>query len=798
MNPFENVMLNKLYPFTKDLIERDILVVVPRKEDHNAVKVEMTIEAILGEFGLDHRSKILITDELNNTNGKGYRYIWITGGVEVGNILGIHSKYVRSPELDFMEMAKNFDEEYARLEKFIPENFPENDYPEVTLISTLGELNSLVSSCSTHPFAWDTETINLHDLTMLMASFTYKSGEEYRNYVVPVHHEDSPLPAKQGLEAIKEILWGNQVRAGHNITFDAHVVKHNIGSLPPYYREGKLVQMDTMLAAYMVYNKVMSLKLKDLSKALYNSGDYEAELFATLKKKFKKKADWSFDVIPLNIFYPYAGLDSYYTYKLMEDFSPLLNTVHEGVMAPLYKKHIMPVSHAVTKMEANTFKLDKGWTRNYLTALETYQAEIEDEIKNAPVVKGNFEDFNIDSKPDLRRLFFDILGSEVKKQTKGGDLSTDVEVMECISSMEEGEESGDFATKIIRYRRAGKLKAYLIAFLAHPLEGDMVRPSFLVHGTANGRLSSSGDFNAQNLPSRRKVGIKRCVESRFGKEGCIVNVDYKTLEFRIAAALSKDPKLAELLADPNVDLHTATACMVFEKEAEDVTPDERFVAKTTNFSIIYGAGYKKVAEITGMDPKIVKPMVEKYRETYKGLMDAMDRGKKFATEHGYVKSHWGRVRPFPDLLNTRLQTWKKFKHEREAYNMIVQSFSVDICLRALMLLTREMEKEGLESKLILQVHDSLVFDVKLDEMDKVMEMIIRIMERESVPDLIKIPVPVEYSVGPTYEDQVEITEINMDEIQTILQEQRQKAFKEMLEIEEYVEKVVTPSFDETN
>jgi len=797
MNPFESVMLNKLYPFTQGLIERDILVVVPHKPTFNDLKVEMTVEAILGEFGLDRRSKIIVTDALDPSEAKGFRYVWLVGDPELLGMIGTHAKIVRSGDLDFMDMAKNFDEEYARLEKFVPEKFPELEYPEVELCTTPSELTTLVSACTNRPFAWDTETFNLHNLTMLMASFTYKSGDTYVNKVVPVHHEDSPLPAKQSLEAIREILWGNQIRAGHNITFDSHVINKNLGSLPPYFRDGKLVQMDTMLAVYMVYNKVMSLKLKDLSKALYNSGDYEAELHATLKKKFKRKADWSFDVIPLNILYPYAGLDSYYTYKLMEDFSPLLNTVHGGVMAPLYKKHLMPVAHAVTKMEANTFKIDKSWTENYLAALEGYQQKIEEGMKAETVVKGNFEDFNIASTDDLQHLFFDILKSTVKNKTKTG-YSTDVSTMEEISIMEDGEDSGRFASQIIKFRRAGKLKGYLKAFLAHTLKGDMVRPSFLVHGTANGRLSSSGDFNAQNLPSRRKVGVKRCVESRFGKEGCIVNVDYKTLEFRIAAALSKDPQLAKLLADPNVDLHTATACMVFEKKAEDVSPEERFVAKTTNFSIIYGAGAKKVADITGMDLKIVKPMVEKYKETYEGLMDAMGRGKAFAVKHGYVKSHWGRVRPFPDLLNTRLTSWKKFKHEREAYNMIVQSFSVDICLRALMLLTRELEKKGLESKLILQVHDSLVFDVKLDEMDIVMEMIIRIMEKESVPDLIKIPVPVEYSVGPTYEDQVEITEINMDEIQTILHEQRQKSFKDLLEIEEYVEKVVTPSFDETN
>jgi DNA polymerase I len=797
MNPFEGIMLNKLYPFTQGLVERDILVVVPHKATFNDVKVEMTVEAILGEFGLDHRVKILVTDALEAEKTQDFRYVWLVGDPELIGMIPTHVRIVRSDDLDFMDMAKNFDEEYARLEKFIPTKFPETARPEVELCSTSSELDALVTACTSRPFAWDTETHNLHNLTMLMASFTYKSGGEYINKVVPVYHDDSPLPAKQSLEAIREILWGNQMRSGHNITFDAHVIKKNLGSLPPYYRDGKLVQIDTMLAVYMVYNKLMSLKLKDISKALYNSGDYEEALHKELKKKFKRMADWSFDVIPLNILYPYAGLDSYYTYKIAEDFSPLLNTVHGGIMAPLYKKHIMPVSHAVTKMEANTFKIDRGWTETYLNALETYQQKIEDDMKAENVVKCNFEDFKIRSTDDLQHLFFDVLKSKVRNKTKTG-LSTDVSTMEEISLMESEEDSGRFASQIIIHRRAGKIKGYLKAFLAHTLKGDMVKPSFLVHGTANGRLSSSGDFNAQNLPSRRKVGVKRCIESRFGKEGCIVNVDYKTLEFRIAAALSKDPKLAKLLADPNVDLHTATACMVFEKKEEDVTPEERFVAKTTNFSIIYGAGAKKVAEITGLDKEFVKPMVEKYRETYKGLMDAMDRGKAFAVKHGYVKSHWGRVRPFPELLNTRLQSWKKFKHEREAYNMIVQSFSVDICLRALMLLTREMEKKGLESKLILQVHDSLVFDVKLDEMDTVMEMIVRIMERESVPDLIKIPVPVEFSVGPTYEDQVEITEINMDEIQTILQEQREKSFKEFLEIEEYVEKVVTPSFDETN
>jgi len=796
MNPFEAVSLNKLYPFTQDLVERDILVVVPHMEDHNNIKVEMTTDAIIGEFGLDHRSKIVVTDSLDAQDAQGCNYVWLLGEVSITGNFPIGVKVIQS-DINVMDLMRNFDVGYESLKKTVEGNFPPQVYPDVTLIDSMNELNGLVGYCKSFPFAWDTETVNLHDLTMLMASFTFKVSGEYRNYVVPVHHEDSSLPARYSLEAIKEILWGNQVRSGHNITFDAHVINRNLGSLPPYYRDGKLVQYDTMLMAYMVFNKIMPLGLKDLSKALFNSGDYEAALHVELKKKFKRKADWRWDAIPLNILYPYAGLDSYYTYKLAETFSPLLNTVHGGDLAPLYKKHIMPVSQAVTQMEANTFKLDRGWAENYLTALGTHKKKIEADLNAENVIKCNFEDFNIASGPDLQHLFFDVLGSSVKVKTKTG-YSTDVAVMEEIAINEADEDSGRFARIIVSYRQAQKIEGYLKAFLSHLLKGDMLKPSFLVHGTANGRLSSSGDFNAQNLPSRKKVGVKRCVVSRFGDEGCIVNVDYRTLEFRIAAALSKDVELNKLLSDPDVDLHRATAAMMFEKDEADVTDEERFIAKTINFSIIYGAGYKKVAAIAGMDPKVIKPLYNKYKEIYKGLMDAMKRGQAYATKHGYMKSHWGRVRPFPDLLNTRLPQYQVFKHQREAYNMIVQSFASDICLRALTILTREMEKGGHESKPILQVHDSIVFDIKKSELEKLMPLIVRIMEEDAVPDMIKIPVPVDISVGPTYEDQVEIGEIKMEEIDSILKEERSKAFKEMLDIEEYVEKVVTPSFDQTN
>jgi DNA polymerase-1 len=787
MNQFKNVLLNKLYPFAEPMVSQDILIVVDPK-DQNFRKMEMAIQALLNEFGVGDRCKIIPHNEYNSRNG--YTFVWAIH-------CDIDNADISSPTFNPLAMIKDYDTWYTYVEEIVESIKNSCDSIKVKLIDSLDGLNKFRNLASKYNFAWDTETVDLHDLTMLMASFTFKTENGYENYVIPVHHPDSPLPSEFALRAIGFALFETDtIRVAHNAKFDCHVINKNIGKMPPYHKNGKLIMYDTMIAFYTVFNRQMPLGLKPLANDLFHSGDYEASLHDVLKQKFRKKADWEFDQIPLNIFYKYAGLDSYYTYRLMELIIPPLAKVHGGKMQKLYKDHLMPTLEHITKIEASGLKIDTAWAQTYLDALERYSTKIRASMKSHPLVVKHFPDgFNVASTKDMQKLFFDVLNVKTRKETKTG-YSTDQGAMEAIAQ-NEGGEAGKLAGHLTANRRIVKMGDYLKAFLNNKTDGknllqeaDILRPSFALHGTVSGRLASFGDFNAQNFP-RDKVGVKRAIMSRFDKEGCILNVDYKTLEFRIAAALSKDEYLHQILSNPDMDLHSATASLIFKKDIKDITKQERFIAKTTNFSIIFGAGYKKIAHETGMEPNDAKEMLIEYKNVYSGLVSAMQRAQNFAEKNGYIPTHFGRTRPFPELLNTRLRKYDKFKYLREAYSMVVQSFAVDIGFTAMRLLNEEFEKRGYRSKIINQVHDSLVFDVRFDEVEEIMPLIVEIMEQKAVPENIKIPVPIEMEYGPSYEDQVAIKDNSSfptaEEMRSNTNSMSTKAFHDLLNIDEYVE-----------
>jgi len=772
---FGSTLLNRLYPFSEGMVSKDIRIKVTDKEEYNLDKIKMLVQSILDEFGLWHRTE-LVEDNADLT-------------------LSAHT---------LMGLLKDWDASYADVEKQIQGFIDSKQPPRVILAESIADLKEIIRHCKRRPFAWDTETVDLKDLTLLMASFTIRTSSGYLNYVIPVHHKDSMLPVEKSLKAIRKILFeSNKTRMAHNVKFDSHVIKHNLGDFPPFYSpEGKLIQYDTMMAYYTVFNRSVPLGLKALSQALFHSGDYEAELYQILKAKFKKKADWKFDVIPLSVFYKYAGLDSYYTYRLMETINPILKKVHGGKSNKLFKKHIMPVLECITKMEDNRMCIDLDWANAYNLQLESFKDSIEAGICDEEVIKENFDKFNIGSTKDLQRLFFDVLDTKTRKKTKTG-FSTDAGTMELIAK--EHGPAASIAGRLVSYRKAKKIQDYLNAFINNVNKEKLLMPSFAPHGTVSGRLASFGDFNAQNFP-RDKVGVKRSVISRFGDDGCIVNVDYATLEFRVAAALRKDKYLYEILKDPKADLHTATAALIFSKDADDVTKEERYVAKTINFSIIFGAGHKKIAWMVNSSGKLedelttdaAKVILEDYKKTYSGLVKAMTEAQGFADRKGYTPTHFGRVRLFPELLNPRLGQWDRYKYLREAYSMVVQSLAVDIGFTALKQLTRIFEKEGYKSKIINQVHDSLVFDIHLDEFDKVIPTIRKVMEETAVPDIINLPIPIDVEFGSSYED-LAVYEDDMDinGVRETVKKMRLEVFRQSMDIDEYAESVISVDFENT-
>lgn len=760
---FNDPLLNQIYPFAKRFPQKDVKVRI----DGFSPKAEMILQSVLEEFGLNGRTEIVSEGDAD----------WV----------------VSSDTL--LSLLQDWDTNYKEIEDSLAKIVTTKTPNWCVLATSIADLKEIIELCKSRPFAWDTETTDLRDLTLQVMSITVKDDGTYKNYVIPVHHKDSQLPIEKSLKAVEKILFeSDKTRICHNAKFDFHVIKHNLKRMPPYFREdGSLLQHDTMLAMYSIFNRTVPLGLKPLVAAIFHDY-YDDELKTYLKGIFKRQDQWDYSRIPLDVLHKYAAKDSYYCYRIMELANHAFKEI--PVASKLYSQHIIPTLDSITKMEDARLCIDLDWAKNYNFTLDQYRTSLEKQILGFAVIKENFEDFNIASTKDLQRLFFDILKVKNAKKTKTG-YSTDAEAMVELSK--KAGDVGKIASILVSHRKAKKIQDYLNAFINNANAEKLLMPSFALHGTVSGRLASFGDFNAQNFP-RSKVGVKRAIASRFGDEGCIINVDYRTLEFRIAAALSGDKKLHELLSKPDVDLHKATACFIFNKAPEDVSEEERFQAKTTNFSFIFGAGYKKIAMLAGMDQDAAKAMLKKYSETYSGLVKARELSQKKAKESGKTVTYFGRVRPFPELRNIRLNDYEQYKYLREAYSMEIQSFAVDIGFRALNLLTRLFEQKGWKSRIINQVHDSMVFDVHYDEFEEIARAIKQIMEKDAVPDIIKIPVPIELKYGPSYEDLVELDFNNyssIGEVKLNVEKLRKKKFDDWLNLDEYIGHIISELLEAT-
>ena len=557
-------------------------------------------------------------------------------------------------------------------------------------------------------FAFDTETDGIDPLTAGLVGMSFAVKENEAWYVpVPADAEEAAKviahfsPALQNPQSLK---------IGQNIKFDILVLrKYGVRVAGPLF--------DTMIAHYL------------LNPELRHGMDYLADTY--LKYKTipienligpKGKNQLSMRDVPIAQIAEYAAEDADVTLKLKNYFAPELKK--EGLES-LFFDIEMPLIYVLAEMEETGVKLDTVALKQSSDVLTGELNKLEKEIHELAGVK-----FNINSTKQVGEILFERLKIEEKaKKTKTGSYSTSEDILEKMRSKH------PIVGKLLEYRGLKKLLSTYIDALPELIrpETGKVHTSFNQTVTSTGRLSSTNP-NLQNIPIRDDLG--REIRKAFipDNEDCIFfSADYSQIELRIMAHLSKDEHMIEAFRS-GADIHAATAAKIYGIPVEEVTSDMRRKAKTANFGIIYGISVFGLAERLNIPRAESKELIDGYFKSYPGIRDYMDESIEVARDKGYVETIYKRKRFLPDIKSHNAIV--RGYAERNAINAPIQGSAADIIKVAMVAIFKRFEAEGLKSKMILQVHDELNFNVLKEEQEKVKQIVLEEME-----GAIKLEVP---------------------------------------------------------
>ncbi len=566
---------------------------------------------------------------------------------------------------------------------------------------------------------FDTETtgIDANEAELVGMSFSYKPGEAYF-LTCPTEYEATC----NLLELLKPLLENTEITwIGHNIKYDLLVLKW-------YKREIKGAVYDTMLAHYVVEPE--GKRSMDLLSAQYLS--YEPVHIEELIGKKGKQQGTMRDVEKEKL-KDYAAEDADITLQLKHALHPLLKT--KEVEKVFYEVE-NPLLKVLTDMEYEGVMIDVQFLLNYSKELEreAYQAE-------QAVYAGAGVKFNIGSPKQLGEVLFEKLNLASAKKTKSGQYATGEDVLMKLAH------NNPIVADILAYRQLTKLKSTYVDALPLLINKKTGR----VHTTygqavaVTGRLASNNP-NLQNIPIRTERGkeIRKAFIPRNGN--VIVSADYSQIELRIVAAISGDENMCAAFKN-NADIHTATASKVFNVDAKEVTKEMRYKAKSVNFGIIYGQGAFGLADNLAISRSEAKEIIDNYKKEFNGITRYMDNMINFCREHGYVETLMGRKRWLRDI-NSNNFTVRGYA-ERNAINSPIQGTAADMIKMAMIKIHDALCKENLKSKMIMQVHDELVFDVVPEELEILQPLILNNM-KSALPLPCDVPVEAELGIGDNW------------------------------------------------
>ncbi len=527
------------------------------------------------------------------------------------------------------------------------------------------------------------------------------------------------MALKDAIAVLKPLLEDKAVlKVGHNIKYDLQMFSAQGVTVCPYD--------DTMLISYALDGSKHGHSMDELAELHLN---YKTIHYEDVCGKGAKQI--SFAEVPIEKASEYAAEDADITLRLHHILKPRLANEH---MVSVYETMDRPLSCVIAKMESRGVKIDVGMLRNLSQDFGTQIDALEKEIHK---LAGH--PFNVASPKQLGEVLFGEMGLEGGGKTKKGDWSTSVDVLESLA------EEHDIVAKVLDFRQMSKLKSTYTDSLQNDINPrtGRVHTSFAMAHTSTGRLAST-DPNLQNIPIRTDNG-KKIREAFVPEQGnVLLSVDYSQIELRLAAAIAKVPALIDAFKN-DVDIHALTASQVFDVPLDQMTSDIRRKAKAINFGIIYGISGWGLARQLGIENAEAAAFIKAYFARFPELLDYMDRTKDFARKNGYVETLFGR-KCFIYGINEKAQ--RGFA-ERAAINAPLQGTAADIMRRAMIKVDRALDASNLDCKMLLQVHDELVFEVPKDQADEAAALIKGIMESPQVAD-IGLPLLVEAGTGPTW------------------------------------------------
>ena len=603
---------------------------------------------------------------------------------------------------------------------------PESIWPvdQYEVIDTPETLNRFVAELKGRPrFSFDTETTSVDPLRAELVGLSFSWGEGMAAYL-PVRGPEGSKTLELGaaLEALRPIL-GDPSReiVGQNLKYDLLV----LGGLGVELA-GAIT--DTMVLSYLLESGERNHNLDELSRRLL---DHTMIPISSLIGK--GKAQTTIDTVEVARVAAYAGEDADAAWRLEAILAP---KVREEGLWDLYDKLERPLIPILARMEADGIKVDldrlRQLSEEFAERLETIRGEIYEQAGR---------EFNIGSAAQLRQVLFDELKLKSTKKTPGGEPSTDAEVLEALSGHH------PLPRLIVQHRQLDKLKGtYLDALPALAHADGRIHASFNQVVAATGRLSSS-DPNLQNIPVRTEDG--RQIRQAFVPREAgwsLLTADYSQIELRILAHYSKDPALVRAFAE-DLDIHRVVAAEIFGVDEADVTRDHRRMAKTVNFGVIYGLSAFGLAGRLGITQSEASRFIDAYFRQYEGVDRFITETLEHAKVAGRVETILGRRRAISGIKNTKGRV--RNLAERTAVNSVIQGSAADLIKRAMLEADRRLRLEGLRSRMLLQIHDELVFESPDGELPALAAMV-----REAMTTALDLDVPlrVDLAAGPNWLD----------------------------------------------
>ena len=587
------------------------------------------------------------------------------------------------------------------------------------LVKNLVELTEFKNELSrVSVFSFDTETTGLDIIkdSPIGISFSLPKGNSYFIPLLAKHLEGID---QQIICSHLRPFFSNQnvLKIAHNLKFDMQMLQ-NIGV------EVASPFSDSMILAFMFDSSLRSYGIDSLVQNYLNFTKIPTSHL------IGKKANKSMVDVPLVDLCEYACEDAECCLLLHQK---IYDRLPDDVMQ-VYKNIELPLVPILAKMERAGFLISSDKLIKISEKLFGQAQIFEKEIYELAE-----EEFNINSPKQLQSILFDKLKIHEQlnikklKKTKSG-FSTDVTVLESLAAH-------PLPEKILKYRSITKLKNTYVDTLPQLIndQSGRIHTSFHQTGTATGRLSSSHP-NLQNIPIRSVQGKEIRTAFISSQEKCIISADYSQIELRLLAHMANDANLQDAFLD-DADIHSATAATMLKKELKDISTADRSKAKAINYGIIYGMGAQRLAKSTGVSLKEAKSFIEAYFNSFPGIKKFIEDSISFATEYGYSRTITGRRRPIAGL-DGRLGNLALANAKNIAVNSPIQGSAADLIKLAMIKIKECLETQGLEAKMLLQVHDELVFESPLEEKEQLISLI-----KSEMNNAMKLKIPLKTEIG---------------------------------------------------